>query len=70
MEQGALQRKDESGKVGAPRGHPGERNPQRQEEEGCIEEKVQDVGVALVSGVSCFVCWEERPRGLAAVSVW
>ena len=23
-----------------------------------------------VSGVSCFVFCEERPRGLAAVSVW
>lgn len=80
MEQGALQGKDESGKVGVPRGHPGEWNPQRQEEGGCIEERVQAMGVALVygthmsgirvSGVSCFVCWEERPRGLAAVSVW
>lgn len=80
MEQGALQGKDESGNVGVPRGHPGEQNPQRQEEEACIEERVQDVGVALVYGtrmggirvsrVSRFVCWEERPRGLAAVSVW
>ena len=44
MVQGALKGKDESGKVGVPRGHPGERGPWGQEEEGCTEERVQEGG--------------------------
>lgn len=80
MVQGALKGKDESEKVGVPRGHPGERGPWGQEEEGCTEERVQEGGVALVcrthlggvrvSRVSCSLFWEGRPHGLAALSVW